>query len=84
MGSGANWSIGIPTLTAIDDGGTQHRKDGADPFLGVLVAEGDCVTPFDVAELIVGRRGVGFAQLVAEEIQRWGAWHGITKIDAGS
>lgn len=62
------------TLTALDDGGTQHRKDGADPHLGVLVAEADIVTPFDVAEVIVQRRGVGFAKLVAEEIARWGEW----------
>lgn len=62
------------TLTALDDGGTQHRQDGADPHLGVLVAEADVVTPFDVAEVIVQRRGVNFAKQVAEEIRRWGEW----------
>lgn len=30
------------TLTAIDDGGTQHRANGVDPWLGVCVAEADC------------------------------------------
>ncbi len=29
----------VSTLTAIDDGGTVHRRDGSDPWPGVVVAE---------------------------------------------
>lgn len=40
------WALGeakeeldLSTLTALDDGGTVHRADGADPWPGVCVAE---------------------------------------------
>lgn len=78
------------TLTAIDAGGTQHRRDGADPHYGVEVASADCDdvpfalppdpemeegdTPFDVAERLVVRCGVAFAREVAAEITRWSEW----------
>lgn len=32
-------SAPVSTLTAIDDGGTVHRRDGSDPWPGVCVAE---------------------------------------------
>jgi len=35
------WALDAPvsTLTALDDGGTVHRRDGSDPWPGVVVAE---------------------------------------------
>lgn len=38
---GAVWALREqpPALTAMCDGGTVHRRDGSDPWLGVCVAE---------------------------------------------
>lgn len=37
----------VETLTAIDDGGTQHRANGADPYPGVEVATYSYTEEFD-------------------------------------